>query len=126
LDKNNVNTTLTKGTEMQKLSLHTKLRSLLELGSLHLRQDPDLGHVLTGEGSYYMGDDKVEILANFHGTLPGDADITFSAPSDVAWIPRTGVIVAFALAEDEPFEIMPAPLRDVVSKFKQKQSSSLN
>jgi hypothetical protein len=111
---------------MQTLSLHVKLRNLLDSGILSLKSDPELGHVLPGEGSYYFGEDKIEILSGVRGKLPGEADVTLTIPSDVAWVPRTCMILAHAPTDTGPFEVMPAQLRKMVADFKHKNKNSIN
>jgi hypothetical protein len=110
---------------MQVVSLHTKLRNLLDSGILAMRSDPDLGHVFRGEGSYYLNQDKVEILADYKGPAPDGGEVTFEVPHDVAWIPRTKTMLAYAQADTGPFELMPEAVRTMMSAFKNKKRSSL-
>lgn len=111
---------------MQFLSLHVKLRHMLEVGVLSLRQDLDLGHVLPGEGSYYYGNDKVDVIANYTGKLPGLPLDSLSIPHDVAWVERTKTMLAYAPSETGPFTQMPDELKKLVSDFKKKSMNYVN
>lgn len=110
---------------MQVMSLHTKLRNLLETGLLSLRSNPDDGHVFQGEGAYYFNHDKVEILPEYLGKAPDGSDTVFSVPHDIAWVPSTKTMLAYSQADTGPFEIMPEEMKKVVSSFKNKNRSSV-
>ena len=111
---------------MQFLSLHVKLRQLLAAGVLSVRQDPDSCHVFSGEGSYYHGNDRVEILADYSGKLPGSDGETLSTPHDVAWNPNSKELLAYSPSDTGPFTQMPDELKKIVLSFKKKTLSSAN
>jgi hypothetical protein len=105
---------------MQTLSLYAKLRNLFDAGVLSLKADHDLCAVLEGEGTYYYGNEKVEVLS---GVTAGESDNT---PLDIAWVPNSGVILAQAPTDTGPFEMMPPALRKIVASFKDSLKNSVH
>lgn len=111
---------------MQVLSIHSKLKILLEAGTISLKANPDLGHVFPGEGSYFFDDDKVEIISNYTGLVPDNSDVRLTEPHDMAWVPRTKTVLAYAPSDTGPFELMPTTLRNRVAAFKKKTATLIN
>jgi hypothetical protein len=113
---------------MQQVSLFVKLRTLLDAGILSLQFDsgPESCQIFAGEGGYFYNGEKVEILADYTGTAPDGSEARYHEPHDIAWAPTSKTILASAVADTGPFELMPARLRSIVSKFKTKCKTSVN
>ena len=116
---------------MKHLSLHVKLRNLVEAGALTVEQDYELRHVLKGEGSYRFKNKRIEVFSPYDpATAPKDLkelirnlQVTFAVPHDVAWSPSEKVLLAYAPTEHDQFTVMPDNLRKLVKNFRQKQLS---
>lgn len=111
---------------MQHVSLHVKLRNLLESGHLSLKSNPELGHVLAGEGSYYFGADKVQVIPDFVGPSPDGSGTEFTVPHDLAYVKETKTVLAYAPADSGPYEMMPESLRKMVQNFKTNKAKLSN
>ncbi len=106
---------------MKTLSLYAKLRNLSDIGVLNLRYNPEMYHIFKGEGSYYYGDNPVQIVPDVVGRGPEGQ--FFTEPHDVAWVPATKTFLAASPSKVEPFEPIPQRLRSLLSKFRSKYSN---
>lgn len=96
---------------MNHTSLHTKLRSLVELNVLEVKSDPER-HYFKGEGAYYYNDERIQVLADYTGPSPDGSDEFWNEPMDVAFAPKQKVVLASARRmPDEPFVPLTEPLR---------------
>ena len=107
-------------------SLHVKLRSLLECGAVVVKPNVDNGSVFCGEGGYYYGQDRVDILSKCSGQLPDGSGIKLTVPHDIAWVPRTKTVIAYAPSDTGAFEQMPDELRRMVTVFNKKKRALAN
>lgn len=92
------------------LSLFAKLRELERMGVLELEVNPDI-HYFPGEGRYTFNKKKVEYLPDYTGQAPGESDIVFREPTDIAWCPSEGEMLAFASSHHEPFQPLTEPIK---------------
>lgn len=99
---------------MENISLHTRLRALVELNVLQIVANPDR-HFLKGEGAYHYKGNPIEILPDLVGPAPDNSGVKFDVPTDVAWCPKEKIMLTHARSIYEPFTPLEQPLRRRVS-----------